>query len=60
MNKKKHPKNTDNFQLIETMTGSLSAKNPQTKNSIYESAEEEIIYSEIFDISFYASFYPFQ
>ena len=58
MNKKNKPNDTDNFQLNYTITGSLTAKNPQTKNSIYDSAADEDIKFKIFYISSYASFYP--
>ena len=59
MSKKKEPMNTDNYQLNDFISGSLSARNPQTKYSIYDSAEEEDINSKIFLINSYASFYPF-
>ena len=52
MNKKKDPKNTDNYKLNDFMSGSLSARNPQTKNSIYDSAEVEDIMYKIFNLSF--------
>ena len=40
---KKLPINTDNYQLNYFIAGSLSARYPQIKNSIYESAEMETI-----------------
>ena len=41
------------------MAGSLSARYPHIKNSIYESAEMEMIEFVISVICFYASSYPF-
>ena len=40
---KNTPKNTDNCQSIDFIFGSTSARYPQIKNSIYESAAMEII-----------------
>ncbi len=56
---KNKPKNTDNCQSIDFIFGSTSARYPQIKNSIYESAEIVIIENVTFKISFYASSYPF-
>ena len=57
---KKNPKNTDNKSLKYLITGSLSARNPQIKNSNYASLEIEITVFIIFYISYFVSFYPFR
>ena len=49
---KNMPKNNDNFWSNDFIFGSTSARYPQIKNSIYESAAIVIIKNVTFKISF--------
>ena len=52
INKKKDAKKTDKYKLNDFIYGSLSARNPQIKNSIYDSIDIETIVFKIFYISY--------